>query len=193
MKLRFTVLALTLAFSTIGAYAQVGLYFNPYVSRISNSVADTGPFAFLGQNDTSQIFGGVVIGGYYELYHAPKFNFSVDMRDAIEHGNNASLNSFLVGGRLTAKLDHSIFKPYLQGSIGDGRTRPGLNPIHVNKFEYDIYAGVDRPLNRHIDWRVLEVGYGSVTTISSYLYEGPVVIPQAKLINFSTGFVFRIP
>jgi len=48
-------------------------------------------------------------------------------------------------------------------------------------------------LNRHIDWRVIEVGYGSVTTISSYLYSGPVVVPAAQLLNFSTGFVFRIP
>jgi hypothetical protein len=29
--------------------------------------------------------------------------------------------------------------------------------------------------------------------MSSYLYGGPVDIPAANLLNFSTGFVFRIP
>jgi len=43
-----------------------------------------------------------------------------------------------------------------------------------------------------VDWRVIEVGYGSVITMSSYLY-GPTSQPAAKLLNFSTGFVFRIP
>ena len=64
--------------------------------------------------------------------------------------------------------------------------------MHVNKLEYAFSAGVDRPLNKHVDWRVVEVGYGAVTTISSNTFGGPQ-IPTAKLLNFSTGFVFRIP
>jgi len=192
MKLRFFVLPLTLALTTIAAHAQGGLYFNPIVTRVSNSQADSGPFAFLGQGDTSQIFGGVVLGGYYDVYKAPKFEVSLDLRDEIEHGNNASLNNFLFGARIAAK-PASAFKPYAQISLGDGRSRPPLSPIHTTKFEYAIFGGVDHPLNKHIDWRVIEIGYGSVTTMSSYLYAGPVVIPAAKLVNFSTGFVFRIP
>jgi len=193
MKLRFLVPALALALLTIGAQAQGGLYFNPIVTRVSNSVADTGNFAFLGSGYTSRIFGGVMIGGYYEVYHAPKFDLSLDLRDEIEHGNNASLNSLLFGGHFSYKPAHSTFKPYAQISVGEGRTTSPLSPIHVNKLEYAGFVGVDRPLNRHIDWRVIEVGYGSVTTISSYLYSGPVVVPAAQLLNFSTGFVFRIP
>jgi hypothetical protein len=191
MKLRFSVLVLTLALCSAGAQAQFGLYLNPEVTRISNSQPDTGPFAFLGQNQTSQIFGGIAIGGYYEAYHAPKFDFSLDLRDAIEHGNNASINSFLFGARVNAKLSNSSMKPYVQLSIGAGRTRAPLSPIPATKLEYDVFAGVDKPLAKHVDWRIVEVGYGSVTTISSYLYAGPVAIPAAKLINFSTGFVFR--
>jgi len=191
MKLRFFVVFLTLALMAVGARAQGGLYFNPIVSRISNSEADSGPFAFLGQNGTSAIFGGVVLGGYYEVYHAPKFDISLDLRDEIEHGGSSSLNSFLFGGRISAK-PASTFKPYAQISLGDGRSRPALSTIHATKFEYTIAGGVDRPLNKHVDWRVIEVGYGSVITMSSYLY-GATAQPAAKLLNFSTGFVFRIP
>jgi hypothetical protein len=195
MKLRFVVAALALASSTLAAHAQVGLYFNPVVSRVSNSVADTGPFAFLGQNTTSRIFGGVDFGGYYEFAHFEKFDVSADLRDVIQHGNSASLNSFLVGVRVSGKPFAHSLKPYGQLSIGAGRTEAQLSPEHISKLEYDIMAGVDRPLNRHVDWRILEIGYGSVTTISSstHGFAGQATVPAANLLNFSTGFVFRIP
>jgi hypothetical protein len=193
MKLRFPVLALALALTTVGAAAQGGLYFNPIVTRISNSKADTGPFAFLGQNTTSRFFGGVVFGGYYDVYHQPKFDVSLDMRDSIVHGGDASLNSFLFGVRVAAKPSEKIFRPYGQLSVGAGTTKSPLSPVHASKFIFDIAAGIDHPLNRHVDWRVAEIGYGSVTTISSYLYSGPTPIPAAQLFHLSTGFVFRLP
>jgi len=196
MKLRFFVPALALALLTIGAQAQGGLYFNPIVTRVTNSVADTGDFAFLGTGSTSRIFGGVMIGGYYEVYHAPKFALSLDLRDEIEHGNNAGLNSLLFSPRFTYLPEKSTFKPYLQIGIGDGRTHSPLNPKPVSKLEAAVLVGVDRPLNRHIDWRVIEVQYGNVQTISSSLINGPTsvpTIPNANLFGISTGFVFRIP
>ena len=193
MKLRFFVLALFVASLTIGAHAQGGVYLNPIVTRVGISTPDSGPFAFLGQGNTSQIFGGVVIGGYYEFLHADKIDLSADIRDSIEHGNGASFNSFLVGLRASGKPYKFSAKPYAQISLGDGRTRSPLNPIHASKFVYDISAGLDRPLNKFIEWRIVEVGYGSLTTISSQLYGAPTPIPPARLINFSTGFVFRIP
>lgn len=191
MKLRFLVSAVALAMSAMAAHAQVGLYFNPVVTRISNSTPDTGPFAFLGSGDTSRIFGGVDFGGYYTFAHGKSFDVSADMRDAIVHGNNASLNSFLVGLRLASHPLTYGLKPYVQLSVGAGRTESPLNPVHIEKVEYDLFAGVDKSLNKHVDFRAIEVGYGSVTTISSAIYGGPTPIPAAKLLNFSTGFVFR--
>jgi hypothetical protein len=191
MKLRFLVPTLALAFTTIAAHAQIGIYVNPVVSRISNSVADTGPYAFLGDGQTSQIFGGVDFGGYYEFAHYSKFDVSADMRDAIQHGNNASLNSFLVGLRVAAHPMAFGLKPYGQFSVGAGRTRAPLSDAHIEKLQYGIYGGLDRPLNKHVDWRVVEISYGSVGTISSQTFEGPTPIPSAKILGFSTGFVFR--
>jgi hypothetical protein len=191
MKLRFLVPTLALALTTIAAHAQVGLYFNPVVSRISNSVADTGPYAFLGDGQKSQIFGGVDFGGYYEFAHYSKADVSVDVRDAIEHGNNASLNSFLVGARLSAHPMAFGLKPYAQFSVGEGRTRPPLSNAHITRLQYGIFGGLDRPLNKHVDWRVVEISYGSVDTISSQTFEGPTPVPSARILGFSTGFVFR--
>jgi len=193
MRLKFLLPAFALALSAAAAHAQAGLYLNPIVSRVGISTPDTGPFAFLGQNKTSRIFGGVMLGGYYEFSHQPKFDAGIDLRDEIEHGNNASLNSFLIGARIAGHPGVFGIKPYLQIMGGSGRSNSPLSPVHITKAEYGAFLGVDKPLNRHVEWRLLELGYSSVTTISSATYGGPTPIPAAKMINASTGFVFRIP
>ncbi len=194
MKLRFLAPALVLAITTITAHAhaQVGIYVNPVVSRISNSVADTGPFAFLGSGHTAQTFGGVDFGAYYDFAHFSKADVGVDMRDAIEHGNNASLNSFLVGLRLAAKpMAFGGLKPYAQFSVGEGRTKAPKSNAHLNRLQYGIFVGADKALAKHVDWRIIEVSYGTVDTISSHTFGGTVDIPAARVLTFSTGFVFR--
>jgi hypothetical protein len=191
MKLRFLVPALALAITTIAAQAQVGVYVNPVVSRISNSVADTGPFAFLGSGQTSQIFGGVDFGGYYDFAHFSKADLGVDARDVLEHGNNATLNSFLVGLRLAAKpMSFGGLKPYAQVSVGDARTKAPKTSSHLNRIQYGVYVGADKALAKHVDWRIIEASYGSVDTMSSQTFGGPTPIPASRILTFSTGFVF---
>ena len=193
MRLKFLLPAFALALSTAAAHAQAGIYLNPIFTRVSISTQDTGPFAFLGQNKTSRIFGGVMLGGYYEFSHQPKFDVGVDLRDEIEHSNNASLNSFLIGLRVSTKPMVFQLKPYVEIVGGEGRSESPLSPVHVTKAEYGGFLGLDKRLNRHVDWRIVELGYSSVTTISSAIYNGPTPIPAAKMINASTGFVFRFP
>jgi hypothetical protein len=182
MKFRFTVLAFVLAMMTVAAHAQVGLYFNPVVSRVSNSTPDYGP-------DLRRR------GLWRELHLQPQpnFDFGVDVRDAIQHGDSALLNSFLVGAYIQAHPLAYGLKPYGQLSFGAGKTEAKLNPAHIEKFEFMVYGGVDKPLNKHVDFRVVEIGYGTVSTISSAVYHGSTPIPSANLLSFSTGFVFHIP
>jgi hypothetical protein len=206
MKLRFPVVAVAvavlLALTGANAHAQASaptgakfaLYLNPDITVVSNSVADTGTFAFLGDGNKSAVFGGVDFGGYYDFASASKYTVGIDLRDAIRHGNSALLNSFLIGVRVATKpLAFGGIKPYVQLSVGAGGTHSPYNPVKVQKLEVDGFVGVDKPLGRHVDFRAIEVGYGSLTTISSALERGTVPIPASKLINFSTGFVFRFP
>jgi len=193
MKLRFLLLACALAFGPLAAQAQAGIYFNPIVSRVSNSTPDSGPFAFLGQNGTSGIFGGVEFGGYYDFIHQPKFDAGIDFHDAIQHGNSASLNSFVMGARIAAHPMAFGLKPYAMVSAGGGRTSSPLNPVHATKLEVVGTVGLDKRLNRHIDWRLVEIGYGSLTTVNSSLYGGSTPVPAARLLNFVTGFVLHVP
>jgi hypothetical protein len=213
MKLRFLVPCLAFAVITLAARAQdnpspvnastasttgvgagdVGIYVNPVGIRISNSKADTGVFAFLGDNTTSRTFYGANIGGYVNFYHAQKFDAGVDIRDTIVTGNNASLNSFLVGGRIAAKPIAAGIKPYLQVSVGAGRSKPPTSTIHITRLQYGIYGGVDYTLHRHVDFRVIELSYGSVSTVNSGNFNGTNSFSASSMFGISTGLVFRVP
>jgi len=191
MKLRFFVLPLAFVLLSITVQAQTGLYLNPVAVRISNSVADTGPYAFLGQNSKSQMFYGANLGGYHDFTHAASLGLGIDVRDAMLRGNNAGLNTFSIGVRLTAKPFAAPYKFYVEPAIGMGRTHSPNSPKHVTKVQPQIFAGVDYTIQKHIDWRMVEVGYSSLTTVNSANYGNPITISASHLLHISTGVVFR--
>jgi hypothetical protein len=59
--------------------------------------------------------------------------------------------------------------------------------------EYGVSVGVDYRLGKHVDFRALELGYGSVTAVNSSEFNQPTNIGPTTIINASTGFVFRFP
>ena len=193
MKLRSIAAVAVLALATVAAHAQAGLYFNPVAIRVSNSTADTGPAAFLGQNSTSQVFYGYDFGGYYDFFHAGPIAAGIDVRESDLHANNAMLRSFMVGARVSAKPFTRPIKPYAQISVGVSTTKAPAITARVSRLDYALYGGVDYTLQKHIDFRVLEVGYGSLTTISSTNYGGGSIlnVPASNQISFSSGLVFR--
>jgi hypothetical protein len=191
MKFRLFAAIVGLALTTVAAHAQIGLYLNPVAIHVSNSKPDAGPFAFLGDNATSRMFYGVNIGGYYNFLHRGKTEVGLDIRDSITHGNSASLNSFLVGVRVaTQPFSHPI-KPYIQLSAGVGTSRPPTSLVRTSRAQYDIFGGADYTINRHLDFRMFEVGYSSLTTASSSTIGGIGNIPASRLVSFSTGLVLR--
>lgn len=194
MKLRYLATVVALALTTVALHAQVGLYFNPIAIRVSNSVADTGPYAFLGQApSTSNVFYGYNLGGYYDFLHSGKIDTGFDVRFSDLHANNAMLRNFLVGLRVSGKPFSRPFRPYLEATIGDGSSKAPNSTLHISKIDYAFFGGVDYRLAQHVEWRVAEIGYGALTTVSSATVGagGTAAIPQSKLVNFSTGLVFR--
>ena len=200
MKLRYLATVVVLALTTVAANAQsqgnVGLYFNPIATRVSNSVVDTGDsgvYAFLGQNTTSRVFWGYNLGGYYDFYHAGNLTAGFDLRFSDQHANNAMLKNFLVGVRVSGAPFRRPIKPYIEATFGKGSTKAPASTIHVGKVDYAIFAGADYTLSRHVDFRAIEVGYGSLTTVSSATVGagGNIAIPASKLLNISSGLVFR--
>jgi hypothetical protein len=213
MKLQLLVVCLAFALTNLAALAQdnpstvsastasttgigstdIGLYVNPIGIGISNSKADTGVFAFLGEGATQRTFYGAAIGGYVNFFHAQKFDAGVDLRDIIVSGNGAHLNSFLVGGRVAVKPLAEKFKPYAQLSVGVGSSKAPHSPIKLNRFQYGIYGGLDYTLAKHVDFRAFELGYGSVSTINSGNFNGTTSFSASSMFSVSTGLVFRVP
>jgi hypothetical protein len=194
MKLRSLVVVASTLLSAAAVRAQVGVYLNPVAIRASNSVRDSGTFAFLGQNSTSAMLYGLDFGGYYDFPTGQgTVKAGIDLRESILHGNNATLSSFLVGVRFSAKPFHSAVRPYIEPVVGVGSTRAPFTAIKVNKVQYGAFAGIDYPLQRHVDFRAVEIGYSSLTTASSSTVGGTAVInvPAASLLSISTGFVFH--
>ena len=193
MKLRLFASVVVLALTTVAAHAQIGLYVNPAVIRVSNSQADTGPYAFLGQGKTSRMFYGANIGGYYDFYHSGKVEAGIDVRDSITHGQSASLNGFQVGARVAASPFTFPLRPYAQLFVGAGTSRAATTSVTVTKAQYGVNVGADYTVHPHIDIRVLEIGYSSLQTASSYTIGGSSTsFPAARLLSFSAGLVFRI-
>ena len=193
MKLRYLATVVLLALTTAVAHAQYGIYMNPIAIRVSNSKADSGPFAFLGQHSTSQVFYGYNLGGYYDFYHTGKLSTGFDMRFADLHANNGLLRDFMVGLRISDAPFTLPIKPYVQLSGGIGTTKAPQSSVKVSKGIYQISGGADWTLAKHVDLRAIEIGYGSLTTVSSGTVgsAGNINIPSSKLLSFSSGLVFR--
>ena len=198
MKLRSLApaAAFLLATAAVTASAQstgnFGLYFNPLATRISSAQADPSSFSFLGPNSTSRMFWGFQMGGYYDFIHSGPLAAGVTMRFSDEHANNAGIRNFQVGARVAGSVGNRL-RPYGEVTIGDGSTKPEAGTVRVSKAAYNIYGGVDYSLARHIDLRAVEVGYGSLTTVSgATVGQGNgSTVSSSKLLNFSSGFVIR--
>lgn len=193
MKLRFFVAAAALVMTASAAHAQVGLYFNPIATRVSNSTVDNSVFSFLGQNSTSRVFWGVNYGAYYDFTHAGSLTVGVDLRGTDMHANNGWMKDLLFGVRLSGDNVHGAWRPYAEGMFGAGFTKAPSSTIDKRKPEWRVLAGLDHPLGKHVDVRAIEVGYGTLQTISSYTVGngGNLVIPSSKVLSFSSGLVFR--
>jgi len=200
MKLRSLVvvvgMALAPVLTPVLAHAQTGLYINPVAIRVTNSVADHGTYAFLGQNSTEAMFWGVDFGAYYDFKTPYPFKAGLDLRESILHGNSAKLDSFLVGIRFSGKpFANKAWKPYIEPVVGTGTTSAPYTGLHINKVEYGALAGLDYETHHHIDFRVIEVGYTGLITASSETIgaTSPTPIPTSDLLNISAGIVLRFP
>lgn len=193
MKLRFLLVAAVLLGTVSAASAQVGLYLNPIASRVSNSVEDTSVFSFLGPASTSRTFWGVDYGVYDDFSHSGNLSFGLDLRGTDMHANNGSLKDLLVGLRVSGTPFQRSWRPYAEAAFGGGWTKSPGSAISIRKPEFRIFAGLDHPIYHHVDFRVVEIGYGTLQTISNYTVGNgsAKTIPSSNVLSVSSGLVFR--
>lgn len=174
--------ALLAASTFTTARAQVGIYgkFNSVHASSGSGTNYYTPGWFYGPG------GGV----YFNVVHLGPVALGGDIRADYLFQSPQRYRDALFGVRLAAKAPVIPIRPYAQVSAGIGgtsKTGPaGRN--YTNKFQYWVFGGVDYTVFPHIDWRVVEAGYGHMTGISSS--------PPATGVNLftvSTGIVVRFP
>jgi hypothetical protein len=200
------LLAAVAVATTISAQAQVGVYGMFTVDRLSNiqssplpAPTTTGPNARLNTADPLGGTGGI----YYDFLKLGPIKLGADLRGSImstKRGANVSFNdsgariySALGGVRAVFHTPIASLKPYIQGSVGLGRSDYGLSNttpsgqvILYNNFEYEGLAGLDIKLLPIMDWRVAEFGYGGLDPFGTYSHNYPIK-------QVSMGFVFHLP
>jgi hypothetical protein len=184
--LRITLLLLSA--STI-SHAQTGIYATFDASRYVEKNVFFTPPANSDNSENGWLYGPAV-GLYSDFIHAGPIRFGTDVRgEFIRGANNASRNDVLLGLRLAVKPPVLPIKPYIQGSAGVAVTHgPGSGGSSTN-LQYRVAGGVDYTILPHIDWRVIEVGEGSLVnyTFGSGLHQ------SNSLLTLATGIVLRLP
>lgn len=200
MNLRKALLLLAVAtFVTATANAQFGVYGTftaNHLSGIKTSPLATTPGAL--NNDVSPLGGtGGVYYDFYKVGHLVKLG--VDARGTLTNtkrgafinanGGGAHVNSALFGVRavFNAPVMNTVLRPYVQGSVGLGRSNYGIlygsnGVVDKTSFEYMGYAGIDIPLAPFMDFRLVEFGVGALNDNHTY-----------PLQSVSSGIVFHLP
>jgi hypothetical protein len=182
MRLHLQGILLTLAFSTVAASAQVGIYGNFATVHLTNNNGGASFWSY-----------GPGAGVYYDFLHFGPIRIGADLRGNRLWGNEEDYWSGLGGVRLVVKPPVLPFRVYVQGSAGVAGVKASgntgnLSNSYSNKFQYDVLGGTDFTLLPHIDWRVVELGYGRMSGVS-----GGTVSSSSGVFTLSSGIVLRLP
>jgi hypothetical protein len=185
MKLHWLTILPGIALCFAPAHAQTGIYGAFDSVRLTATNVD-GP----SQTQTTNWYNGGEVGIYHNFFHMGPIALGADVRGDRMSGSQQKYHSALFGLRLAAKPPALPIRPYMQASIGvGGPTHSGLNgagSIYSDKFQYLVAGGLDYTLVPHLDFRVLEIGYGKMSGISS-----GGTVPDTSLLNISSGLVLR--
>jgi hypothetical protein len=208
-KAVFLLAALAVA-TTASAHAQFGVYGMFTADRLSNIASSPLPLppnseGFERSNSVNPLGG--TGGVYYNFKKTAHVTLGADVRGSILttkrgayvdfNGPGARIYSVLGGVRAQFHPPIKVLKPYVQGSLGLGRSDYGLfvdmppstaplpTKIYSN-FEWQALAGLDIKLLPIMDYRVIELGYGGLDPFGTYSHNYPVK-------QISMGFVFHLP
>jgi hypothetical protein len=211
MILRKAVLLVAAALvTTTIAHAQFGVYGTVTVNRLTGIQGS--PNATGAVNNSVDPIGGTA-GVYYDFMKLGPVRLGADLRGTITNskqgayttsrGAGTRIYSGLGGLRAVFHTPFAPVKPYIQASAGIGRSDYGLltpnttvtvggssaqitgEAIH-NNFQYEGFAGVDVRVLPVMDFRVVEVGYGALTSFGATGHTYPIG-------TISSGLVFHLP
>ncbi len=162
-------IALALTVLSPWARAQTGVYASFTAAKMDST--------------NSKWIYGPTVGAYFDSSHFAVLEWGADLRGTFLGGGGATqLQSGLVGPRVVVHAPIIPIKPYAEGLVGIGHGQVA-GQASATKFQYEVLGGIEYTLVPRIDWRVVEVGYSSLTNFDGGL------TPK----TFSTGLVVRLP
>ena len=176
MRRLFAVLAIvSSAFITAAAHAQVGIYGTVIASHVNNP--STSQSISFGGTNTSYWSTGAGVGIYYDAYHLGPVSLGLDLR-----GSRADkVKTGLGGVRVALHPPILPLKPYVEGLVG-GTSASNIYSASSTNFVYEIVGGVDYTIIPHIDFRLVEIGGGKISTGIT-----TASTPRSSLLTVSSG------
>jgi hypothetical protein len=201
MKRNPSFLAIVLAalvVAALPAHAQLGIYGGFAAGQLTVPVANV--------NSSEWAYGGN-FGAYLARGHFGFFRAGLDARAEILKGSAGSSvagsasyseDAGYIGPRVGFRPHIVPIQPYVEGLVGAAHISDTATTVHsipvgttgfINpqesqtKFSYQIVAGLDYTIFPRIDWRVAEIGYGTLRAFGANV--NPTTV--------STGIVIRLP
>ena len=167
------------------ARAQFAVYGTVAAERLK-AVTCTDPQNVCASNDgVVRPYGGTV-GAYYDFRNYGPVRLGADLRATFLNSNKSAYAyqggvdvirhyALLGGARATFKTPFKVLRPYLQASVGLGRTDATNAPAaptyalnYQNFTQVQGFAGLDLAVFQNVDLRVIEFGAGEMFGPSSH-------------------------
>ena len=208
----FLLFAAIVAVTSVSAHAQVGVYGEFTVNRLTGMASSPEPTPNITSARANSVdpLGGTG-GVYYDFWKLGPVKLGADLRGSILttkrgayvnfDGGGARIYSALGGVRAVFHTPVAPLKPYIEGAAGLGRSDYGLlyngagvtsnsivgnSTVLRNNFQYQFFAGLDIKVLPIMDYRVAELGYGGLDPFGTYSHNYPIK-------SVSMGFVFHLP
>lgn len=163
MRFRFGLFLVLLAGVFATAHAQVGVYANFIGQRVDSSQRNIGNTS--GHLSDSVWMFGPQFGFYYDFLHGGPLHVGADFRGAILAGNGARFNNGMAGLRASIHTHVLPLTPYVQAHMGLGGFDYGRHQDMTKMLEYEVSGGVDTVIIPRVDWKLIEIGGGGLSTM----------------------------
>jgi len=170
MRLSLCACVIAISLSARTGWAQAGVY-----------GLFTGANLDPANTTSTKIYGPTF--GLFADFATPMVKFGGDVRATLLNGSGSRNYWAVTGPRLQVDIPAFALDPYAEALAGGGdsiSTAYNKPTLHI---DYELLAGVDRPLNKLLGWRVLEFSYTHNIAGAGEL--------ATKVL--STGLVLHIP
>ncbi|MBS1816142.1 MAG: hypothetical protein JSS87_14825 [Acidobacteria bacterium] len=161
-KLRFALVLFVFTIAASTARAQIGAYLNFTAQHIDSSARNIGDTAG-DLSDGTWVFGPQ-LGFYNDFMHLGPLHLGTDFRGSILSHGDAKFNNGMGGLRASIHSFALPISPYVQASAGIAGFNYGRPQGMTKILQYELSGGVDLTVFPRIDWKLVEIGGGALTT-----------------------------